>query len=161
MERERRCNVIRVPHGAGRFGSVLVWPGLVGLFCLFKVDIRAVDARVGSQRKRKRSISRRKKEGCNSHFISFRFHSIRFVFVFSPFLFSISAPKNLASLGLLSPFSSFPKACLSIYLFREVRFFFLILILILLRSACRMRVRMHSSANRLHKHDTTCPVQLI
>jgi hypothetical protein len=89
MERERRCNVIRVPHGAGRFGSVLVWPGLVGLFCLFKVDIRAVDARVGSQRKRSRSRSRRKKgegEG-NLHFISIPFHSIQFVFFSSSFLF--------------------------------------------------------------------------
>jgi hypothetical protein len=118
MERERRCNVIRVPHGAGRFGSVLVWPGLVGLFCLFKVDIRAVDARVGSQRKRSRSRSRRKKEGgggqSSLHFVSVPFNSC---FFSSSFVFFYLSSQNLASLGLLSRFSSFT------YLFRKIVFF--------------------------------------
>jgi hypothetical protein len=127
MERERRCNVIRVPHGAGRFGSVLVWPGLVGLFCLFKVDIRAVDARVGGAREREAEAEERRKGG-RAIFTSFRFHSIQFVFVFSSsFLFFHLSSQNLASLGLLSPFSSFSKArfTLSICLEKYFSFFFL------------------------------------
>jgi hypothetical protein len=151
MERERRCNVIRVLHGAGRFGSVLVWPGLVGLSCLFKVDIRAVDARVGSQRKRSRS--RRKKGGGGQIFTSFRFHSIPFnscFFSLPLFSFPISAPQNLASLNFSvtlffvfqSPF--YLSICLE-------KCFFLLLSFFLSSLECRTRMRMHSSANRLRK----------
>jgi hypothetical protein len=148
MERERRCNVIRVLHGAGRFGSVLVWPGLVGLFCLFKVDIRAVDARVGSQRKRSRS---RRKKGGGQIFTSFRFISIPFnscFFSLLRFSLSISAPQNLASLNFsVTLFFVFRKPVLPIYLFREIFFppFFLSSL------ECRTRMRMHSSANRLRR----------